>query len=81
MAFSVLETKNLYYSDSEINIVDNCVCHTIYIDLPIEYLSDINWELAGVFAENVEDMRSDVLIFEYSSIDILEEKEKYECLI
>jgi tetratricopeptide (TPR) repeat protein len=77
-AFSVLETKNLYYSDSEIKIADDCVCYTIYVDSPIEDMFDINWELAGIFAEKVEDMRSDVLMFEYSSIDVLEEKEKYE---
>jgi hypothetical protein len=78
LAFSVLEIKNLYFSASEINIVDDCVCYTIHIDSPIEDIADINWELAGVFAENVEDMRSDVLMFEYSSIDVLEERESYE---
>jgi tetratricopeptide (TPR) repeat protein len=78
LAFSVLETKNLYYSVTEINIVDDTVCYTIFVDSPIEDIADINWELAGIFAEKVEDMRSDVLMFEYSSIDVLEEKEKYE---
>lgn len=78
LAFSVLETRNLYLSSSQINIVDECVCYTIYVDSPIEDIFDINWELSGVFAEKVEDMRSDVLMFEYSSIDVLEEKEMYD---
>ncbi len=81
LAFSVLETKHLYYSDIEINIVDNCVCYTIYIDSPIEDIFDINWELDRVFVENLDDTRSDVLMFQYSSIDVLEEKENYERIV
>lgn len=81
LAYSVLEIKNLYYSISEIEIIDNCVLYTIYVDLPIEEIFEVNWELANVFAENDEDMRSDVLMFEYSSVDVLEEKEQHECLI
>lgn len=81
LAYSVLETKNLYFSGSNIEIIGDCVLYTIYVDLPIEEIFEVNWELAGVFVENVENTRSDVLMFEYSSVDVLEEKEKHERLI
>jgi len=76
LAYSVMEIQNLYCSGWKIEIIDNCVLYTIYVDKPIEEIFEINWALANVFAENVENMRSDVLMFEYSSVDVLEEKEK-----
>jgi len=76
LAYSLLETKSLYFSGYEVQIVQDCILYTIYVDLLIEEIFEINWELAGIFADNVEDMRSDVLMFEYSSVDVLEEKEK-----
>lgn len=78
LAYSVLETKNLYFSGSEIEIIDNCILYTIYIDLPIEEVFDINWELAGVFVDNGKNRCNEVLAFKYSSVDVLEEKKKYE---
>jgi len=81
LAYSVMETQNLYCSGWKIEIIDDCILYTIYVDKPIEEIFEVNWALANVFAENVENMRSDVLMFEYSSVDILEEKEKYERLI
>lgn len=81
LAYSVLEIKNLYYSGSKIEIIEDCVFYTIYVDLPIEEIFEVNWELAGIFADNVEDMRSNTLMFQYSSVDVLEEKQKYERII
>jgi hypothetical protein len=78
LAYSVLDEQNLCLTGLEIEIIDNCVLYTIYVDKSIEEIFEINWELANIFAEKVDDMRSDVLMFEYSSVDILEEKEKYE---
>lgn len=76
LAYSLLEIKNLYYSGIDLEIIDDCVFYTIYVDSPIEDIAEINWELAGIFADNVEDMRSDVLLFEYSSVAVLEEKQQ-----
>jgi hypothetical protein len=78
LAFSMLESHGLYYSASEINIICDCVCYSIYIDLPVEAMAEINWELAGLFVENVEDIHSDVFTFEYESVEVLEERIKYE---
>ena len=81
LAYSVLETKKLYFSGSEIEVIGDCVHYSIYIDLPIEDIFDVNWELAGVFVDNVEDRRNDALIFEYKSVDILEERLANECIV
>jgi hypothetical protein len=75
LAYSVLETRKLYFSGSEIEIIDDCVFYTIYVDSPIEDIAEINWKLAETFAE-LDDMRSDILLFEYSSVAVLEEKQK-----
>lgn len=77
LAFSLLELKSLYYFGSKIEIIGECVLYTIYVDKSIEEIFEINWELADVLVNNVENTRSDVLIFEYSSVDVLDEKEKH----
>lgn len=74
LAFSVLESQNLYFSDWDVEIIEDCVHYSIYVDLPVEEIFDINWELAGIFVDNVENRRNDTLIFEYKSVDILEER-------
>jgi hypothetical protein len=78
LAYSVIEKNNLYHFWHEFDVVDDCVCFTIYIDKPVEEIFDINWELSGVLADNVEDMRCDVLNFTYSSIEVLRERKEYE---
>ncbi|MDD5271961.1 MAG: hypothetical protein PHU14_04505 [Methylovulum sp.] len=74
LAFSIIPTMNLFLSDIEVTAVRNCIHFVAYVDLPIEEIFNVNWELAGVLAENAPDTYSDVLMFEYSSIDVLEEK-------
>jgi hypothetical protein len=71
LAYSVLETKNLYYSGSEIEIIDNCVFYTIYVDAPIKEVAQIDFELSYLFAEQLENMYDDVIIFEYKSVETL----------
>ena len=72
--FGVLHEKQLYLSNIEIKVIDNCLLITIYVDLPIEDIFDLNWDVAGVLAESVDDMRSDVIMFEFSSVDVFLEK-------
>lgn len=78
LAYSVIEKNNLYYFCGQRDVIDECVSFTLYIDNPIEEIFDINWDLAGVLADNVEDMRCGVLSFEYSSIEVLRERREYE---
>ncbi len=81
LAFSIIKNKNLYFSGCESGIIEGCVICTIYVDSPIEDIFDINWDLDRVLVENLDDTRSDILLFQYSSIDVLEEKENYERII
>lgn len=81
LAFSLLKKKRLYFSAITLDIIESCVVYTIYVDVSIEQLTEINWELAGIFAKGVTNMRSNVLMFEYSSIDILEQDKFYECVV
>jgi tetratricopeptide (TPR) repeat protein len=69
IALSVISKNNLYFSGIRITIVQNCIHYNIVVDSPIEKIADINWQLADVLVENTENTFSDVLIFEYSSID------------
>ena len=57
------------------SITRSCIHFTIYVDLPIEEIFEVNWELANVLVENTQNTYSDVLMFEYSSIDVLEERQ------
>lgn len=73
LAFSVIEKNKLYFSTSKIGITRGCLHYQIYVDLPIEDIFEINWQLADVLVENTENTRSDVILFEYESVDVLEE--------
>lgn len=81
LAYSVLNTQNLYFSGAEIEIIGDCVHYSIYVDLPLDAIFDVNWELAGVFVDNVENRRNGTFIFEYKSVDILEERQVDECVV
>jgi tetratricopeptide (TPR) repeat protein len=81
LSYSIIEKKNLYSFQYLNRVSDDSVDITIYVDLPVEEIFDVNWVLAGVLAENVENMRCDVLMFEYSSIEVLRERKQYERII
>ncbi len=72
--FDILHEKKLYLSTVETSIVDGCLLHRLYVDLRIEDIFEVNWDAAGILAENVENMRSDVVMFEFNSVDILLER-------
>lgn len=71
LAYSVLETKNLYFSGSEIEVIDDCIHYSIYVDEPIAKIPAIDFELSRTFAKNLDDMRDDVIVFEYRSVETL----------
>lgn len=73
LAFSVIQKNNLYFSKAKISITRDCIHYQIYVDLPIEEIFEINWQLADVLVENTENTHNDVILFEYESIDVLEE--------
>ena len=71
IATSILSEYNIECILVKEHIIQGCVLITIFVDKPISEMFDINWALAGILAESVVDMRSDVLIFEYSSIQCI----------
>lgn len=73
--FHVLHERELHLSNVGIKVIDNCLLITIYVELPIEDIFELNWDASGVLAESVDDMRSNVIMFEFSSVDVLLEKE------
>lgn len=81
LALSLLETHNLYYSGLEIEIIDNAICYSIYVDLPVDEIFDINWELAGILVDNDSSDYDDVLIFQYKPVAILEERLAHERIV
>jgi hypothetical protein len=78
LAFSLIEKHQLYFYVTDIGIIENCVEYIIYVDKPIEDIFELNWELANLLAETVDDMRCDVLNFTYSSVEVLREKQQHE---
>ncbi|MFI3219293.1 MAG: hypothetical protein QX189_09255 [Methylococcales bacterium] len=78
LAFSLIENHQLYFYKTDIGIIENCVEYVIYVDKAIEDIFELNWELANLLAENVDDMRCDVLNFTYSSVEVLREKQQHE---
>jgi Tfp pilus assembly protein PilF len=78
LAFSLIEKHQLYFYITDIRVIENCVEYTIYVDKAIEDIFELNWEFANLLAENVGDMRCDLLNFTYSSIEVLKEKQQHE---
>lgn len=78
LAFSLIEKHQLYFYAANIGIIENCVEYNIYVDNPIEDIFELNWELANLLAESVDDMRCDALNFTYSSVEVLREKKQHE---
>ena len=71
LAYSLLEIKNLYFSTAKWEVIDDCVFYTIYVDTPIKEVAKIDFELSYLFAEQLENMRDDVIVFEYKSVETL----------
>jgi hypothetical protein len=73
LVFSVMQKNNLYFSTAEIIINRDCFHYQIYVDLPIEDIFELNWQLADVLVENTENTYSDTILFEYESMDVFDE--------
>ncbi len=74
LAFSVIPKMNLYFSSASLNIAHNCIHYEIFVDLPVKDIFDVNWELADILVNNTDNAYNDVLMFEYSSIDVFDER-------
>jgi|GEM_PF-1248044 len=78
LAFSLIEKHQLYFYAANIGIIESCVEYVIYVDKTIKDIFELNWDLANLLAESVDDMRCDVLNFTYSSVEVLREKQQHE---
>jgi len=67
LALSLANSKSLNVCE----ILLDCVLVTIFVDKPICDIFDLNFELAGILVESLSDVRSDILMIEYSSINCL----------
>ncbi len=68
LAFGLLKKANLTVSYCELSVLNTYVHYEIFVDLPISQIPELDFELARAFAANVENMRDDVIIFEYRSM-------------
>ena len=75
LAHALIQKNNLYFSTAVISITRDCIHHQIYVDLPIEEIFDLNWQLADVLVENTEKTHSDTILFEYESEDVFEDSQ------
>ena len=73
LAFSLITSKNIELLGIEEEIISGTVMCKIYVMVPLSNIFDINWELAGLFA-CLDDMRSDVLMFEYNPTECFNER-------
>ena len=71
LAFSILQDHHLYYSSSKISIINDFIHYEIYVDLPIDQIPALDFELSLTFAKKLDDMRDYVIVFEYKSVNTL----------
>lgn len=73
--FSVLENKNVLRTIAT-TIIDDKVFYKFYVELPVDEIVELNWEASCVLAENLDDMRCDVVMFEFEPVDIFKEQKE-----
>jgi hypothetical protein len=71
LAFSLLQDHKLYFSGSTIRIINDFIHYQIHVDLPIAEIAPLDFELSLRFAEKLENMHDDVILFEYKSVETL----------
>lgn len=73
--FGVLENKNVLRTITA-TIMDDKVFYKFYVELPIDEIVELNWEASCVLADNLDDMRCDVVMFEFEPVDIFKEQKE-----
>jgi tetratricopeptide (TPR) repeat protein len=73
--FSVLNKKEDLRT-IDVSIIDNCIVYRFYVELPIDEIIELNWEASCVFAENLDDMRCSVVMFEFESTNVFKERKE-----
>lgn len=71
LAFCLLHEHKLYFSGIRLRVIDDFIHYRIFVDLPIAEIAPLDFELSLRFAEKLENMRDDVILFEYCSVETL----------
>lgn len=71
-----IQDRHLYFSNSRIGIVNDFIHYEIYVDLPIAQIPALDFDLSHTFAEKLDNMHDDVIVFEYKSVETLNYKSK-----
>ena len=75
LAYDLLQKFGLYFSSTGINVTIRDYVHCqLYVDLPIEEIYDLNYQLALELVNNTENTYSDTVLFEFDSLAVFEER-------
>ena len=75
LAYDLLQKFGLYFSSTGVIVTTRGYVHCqLYVDLPIDNIYDLNYQLAAELVNNAENTYSDIVLFEFNSIDVFEER-------
>jgi len=75
LAYDLLQKFGIYFSSTGIIVTTRGNVHCqLYVDLPIGDMYDLNYQLAAELVHNTENTYSDIILFEFNSIDVFEER-------
>jgi len=75
LAYALVQKFGLYFSSTGLSVTPRGYVHCqLYLDLPIEEIYDVNYQLALELVNNTENTYSDTLLFEFNSIAVFEER-------
>ena len=75
LAYDLVQQFGLYFSSTGVVVTTRGYVHCqLYVDLPIDNIYELNYQLAAELVHNTENTYSDILLFEFNSIDVFEER-------
>ena len=75
LAYDLLQKFGIYFSSTGIIVTTRGYVHCqLYVDLPIGDMYDLNYQLAAELVHNTENTYSNIILFEFNSIDVFEER-------
>ena len=75
LAYDLLQKFGIYFSSTGLIVTTRGLVHCqLYVDLPIDHIYDLNYQLAAELVHSTENTYSDVVLFEFNSIDVFEER-------
>lgn len=62
----------------DVTVIDNRIFYKFYVELPVDEIVELNWEASCVLAENLDDMRCDVVMFEFEPTSVFKERKEQQ---